>query len=103
MVEMIISCLLTPRVLLVKKTLLTEVKAHFRDPQLCLRAFGKRSDSIREPILMTPCTVHHLFCLASQANHSDSQQKTRPSLARDERVRGTTQIFIVVRQFFDDR
>lgn len=78
--------------LLLVKKLLTEVKAHFRDPLLCLRALGNRSDSLREPILMTSCTVHHLFCLASQANHSDSQQKTRPSLARDERVRGTTQI-----------
>ena len=78
-VEMIISCLLTTRLLFVKKTLLTEVKARFRDPLLCLRAFDKRSDSLREPILMTtPCTVHHLLCPASQVNRSDSQQKTRP-------------------------
>lgn len=62
MVEMIIRCLLTPRLLFVKSTFLTEVMAHFRDPLLCLRAFGNRSSSLREPILVTSRTVHHLLC-----------------------------------------
>ncbi|WP_217878016.1 hypothetical protein, partial [Enterococcus sp. 8E11_MSG4843] len=44
----------------------------------------------------SPSTVHHLLCSALRTNRSDSQQKTRPSLVRDERVRGTTQILLSV-------